>query len=132
MVNIETPKKMAIKYVFFFLLTACYPANIAVAILVIEANPVGSAAVEREVVVQRAVVRHGMGVLHDEGIIFINTYTRDVERGTEAQRARRGFVGARHVRKGRGAVGKFLQHVIIVVDDVYDLDTECRRLGSPC
>ena len=116
----------------FFLLTARYPANIAVAILVIETNPVGPAAVEREVVVQRAVVRHGMVVLHDEGIIFINTYTRDVERGAKTQRARRGIVGSRHVREGRGAVGKFLQHVIIVVDDVYDLDTECRRLGSPC
>ena len=76
---------MAIKYVFFFLLTACYPANIAVAILVIEANPVGSAAVEREVVVHFAARHHGIALIHDELPILVDLDAGDVERGTEAQ-----------------------------------------------
>jgi hypothetical protein len=59
MVNIETPKKMAIKICFFFLLTACYPANIAVSFCIVFPYIKYTAAVERELV-HRAVYYPGI------------------------------------------------------------------------
>ncbi len=59
MVNIETPKKMAIKICFFFLLTACYPANIAFSFGIVSTFFLYTASVVREFV-HRAIYYQGI------------------------------------------------------------------------
>lgn len=67
------------------MLTACYPANIAVSLGIVYTYIVYTAAVEREVVVHFAARHHGIALIHDELPILVDLDAGDVERGTEAQ-----------------------------------------------